>query len=197
MAQPKHKRKEYIDARSDVQGWWAAIRRGGFDRGLPTNALLWLHYKPGLQYKAAGNFAYFDFMGRRTEHDRPFDATLEPEAGKVEPLCVQALDSICALSKMAGGDEDASPNCTWNRTVIRDASPKTLWAAGLPYIFVNKAQRDGKWARYTVGAKVSVVLAWIFVAVPGVLLSVCQLLLPNFCILNPRSPMLTTWNVAY
>jgi len=159
-------RQPYADARHDAQGWFAAVRRGGFDHGFGAGLGVWAYYKPGLRYKTGGRFLYFDFMGRRTEHNRTFDCVLEPESGKVETLCVQALDSICALSNQ-------SPNCTWYRTMMRDASPKTLWAAGLPYIFVDKKRRDNR-SLYTVGGKVSVAFAWVFVAVPGVLLSVSR-----------------------
>jgi hypothetical protein len=160
---PPREKGGYVDARYDIQGWWAAIRRGGYDRSFHTP--VWLHYKAGLQYKAQGRFFFFDFMGRRTEHDRPFDCVLEPESGKVGALCVQTLDSVCALSK-------TDPNCTWDRTIIRDVSPKILWAARLPYVLIKKEKRDDA-SQYTFGDKVSVVFAWVFLSVPGVLLAVC------------------------
>ena len=155
---------------NDVAGWWAAFRRGGFSRGFqagPDARWVFLYYKPGLQYREreTGPFTVHDFMGREERHTRPFDCTVDPLTCRIVPLCVQAPDSICALS--AG----PNPNCTWSRTVMRNAAPNALWAAELLFMFVPP-ERRGDFAQYTLRDKATVVGAWIFIAVPMVFLSV-------------------------
>lgn len=143
----------------DVWGYWTT-----FFHGIRGREYSWRWYqKPFLYYPAhvaytptLNEFVATDSLGRVTRSRWPFECTINPNTGKYERLCVQTTNPLCVLE-----------NSTWDRTVIRNVTPKFLRFAVLPLSMIPRERRTN-FSNYTRREKFGVVVLWI-VAVVGLM----------------------------
>lgn len=94
-------------------------------------------------------FTATDGMGRTFQSREPYECTLNPSTGEFERLCVQAVDTVCRQS-----------NSTWDRTVIRNAAPKSVRLALLPFWRIPHHRRNDP-ESYTSDDWLQVAVWWI------------------------------------
>ncbi|KAI0166765.1 hypothetical protein GGR52DRAFT_555444 [Hypoxylon sp. FL1284] len=116
---------------NDARGWWYTFFHdmGKYKLGFQRQVVL--HYPASLKYPTGPVYFAEDGMGRQhTNMHQRFDYTIDPSTGAFEPLCIQGRGS-CRVE-----------NSTWDRTLIRNASPMTLRIARFPYQGLWSHKRD-------------------------------------------------------
>lgn len=124
---------DYPNPYLDVPSWWSYFFAGGFSwRWFSAPHL---YFPSNLEYVPSPNpFTVIDGLGRETTYDKSFECYIDPFTGKIRRLYVQAPASLCLLSTK-------SPNSTWRRTPIRNATSVLLRIANLPYRLIPLERR--------------------------------------------------------
>jgi hypothetical protein len=113
-----------------------------------------LYFPSNLEYVPSTNgFTVIDGLGREKTYDKPFECYIDPFTGKIRRLYVQAPASLCLLSA-------ETPNATWRRTPMRNATSVLLRIANLPYRFIP-LERWEKVQSFTVADWLILALMWI------------------------------------
>jgi hypothetical protein len=140
----------HTDNSNDVRGWYHAWRntehswRAWRDETRPR-----LYYPASLRYNERDNYVAVDGMGRLVSGNTPYACTVNPLSGKFERLTVQTRDSFCTLN-----------NSTWDRTIIRNTTPRLFRLANFPLSAIP-LRRRGRIQLWTGRDCVSVVVRWV------------------------------------
>ncbi|EFR05216.1 hypothetical protein MGYG_08230 [Nannizzia gypsea CBS 118893] len=141
----------------DSRGFWSALVQASGTWNLRWRPKPRLYYPAGKAYKKTQQpFVAVDGLGMTFNLSQPFECIMNPSTGTLEKLCVQAPDSVCELK-----------NSTWDRTVIRNVAPKSLFVALLPFSRIPSERRPYP-ALYTTNDWASLLALWI-PAVAGLL----------------------------
>lgn len=128
----------YIANFDDARGWYHAYDAGTFTWRSWSDETTRprLYYPASLQYRPGAEYFAVDGMGRRRKGKQLFECTINPTSGKFERLCVQTRDSFCQLK-----------NSTWDRTIMRNSTPRMLHLAQFPFrgIYWSKRYSLDEW----------------------------------------------------